>query len=246
MWVATGNARGSAAKSKRASPSSLYSAYNRSVGVAKHLGIDIAEYDARIRTFIPHYEEMLDVVAGAFPQTARTIVDIGTGTGALAERCLRQITDANLIGIDNDPEMLAAAAQRIRGRAEFIHANFESAKLPACDAMIASFSLHHIAEVRAKTEFYRRARQALSQAGTLLIADCYPAADPVIATRQFATWKEHLEKAYSPDEAQGFLNAWAGEDFYVPLNIETDCLRSSGFEVETLWRKDAFAVLLCT
>ena len=55
------------------------------MGVASHLGIKIAEYDMRIRTFIPDYEEMLNVVADAVPPRARTMVDIGTGTGALAE-----------------------------------------------------------------------------------------------------------------------------------------------------------------
>lgn len=216
------------------------------MSVAKHLGIDIAEYDARIRTFIPHYEEMLVVVADAFPRTAGTVVDIGTGTGALAGRCLSQTSDAMLIGIDNDKEMLAAAAQRIRGRADFILANFEFSKIPACDAVIASFSLHHIAEITAKTEFYGRIREALSPNGTLLIADCYPAADAFIAAHQFDAWKAHLQKTYSPEQAQGFLDAWADEDFYVSLNVEANCLESAGFDVEILWRKDAFAVLRAT
>ena len=43
---------------------------------------------ARIRPFIPHYEEMLDVAAAAMPPRARTIIDLGIGTGALSARCL--------------------------------------------------------------------------------------------------------------------------------------------------------------
>ena len=53
------------------------------MSVATHLGIDLAEYDARIRSFIPDYEEMLAVAAAAVPAQARTIVDLGIGTGAL-------------------------------------------------------------------------------------------------------------------------------------------------------------------
>jgi hypothetical protein len=33
------------------------------MAVSSHLGIDVAEYDERIRTFVPYYEEMLDVCA---------------------------------------------------------------------------------------------------------------------------------------------------------------------------------------
>jgi ubiquinone/menaquinone biosynthesis C-methylase UbiE len=215
------------------------------MSVSKHLGINIAEYDARIRTFIPYYEEMLDAVADAFPRTARTVLDIGTGTGALAERCLRQTNDALLIGIDNDHEMLNAAEHRIRGRAEFVLDNFEFTKLPACDAAIASFSLHHIADHASKKGFYARVREALSKEGVLLIADCYPAAEPLIHSRQFEAWRAHLQRTYTASEAAGFLAAWADEDFYVPLQVEVECLRSVGFEVEVIWRKDAFAVLHC-
>ena len=34
------------------------------MSVATHLGIKLTEYDSRIRIFIPHYEEMLDVASG--------------------------------------------------------------------------------------------------------------------------------------------------------------------------------------
>jgi hypothetical protein len=48
------------------------------MGVAAHLGIRLREYDARIRTFIPHYEEMLDaaaaVAATGAPQIAPAVV----------------------------------------------------------------------------------------------------------------------------------------------------------------------------
>ena len=33
------------------------------MAVASHLNIDLADYDQKIRTFIPYYEEMLDTVA---------------------------------------------------------------------------------------------------------------------------------------------------------------------------------------
>ena len=40
------------------------------MGVATHLGIKLEEYDARIGSFIPEYEEMLDVAARAIPASA--------------------------------------------------------------------------------------------------------------------------------------------------------------------------------
>ena len=38
--------------------------------VASHLGIPLPEYDARIRTFVPFYDEMLDGAAAYFALSA--------------------------------------------------------------------------------------------------------------------------------------------------------------------------------
>ena len=70
------------------------------MSVASHLGIRLDEYDARIRTFIPDYETMLDAAAAVVPPDARTIVDLGIGTGAFAARCVRRATRARVVGID--------------------------------------------------------------------------------------------------------------------------------------------------
>jgi len=64
-------------------PAVLVRADERRIVYTSHLGIDLKDYDSRIRTFIPHYEEMLDVGGAAIPSRARTIVDLGMGTEKL-------------------------------------------------------------------------------------------------------------------------------------------------------------------
>ncbi len=165
------------------------------MGVAAHLGIDLAEYDARIRTFIPHYEEMLDVAASALDPRVGTIVDLGIGTGALAARCSAHVSGAQVIGIDSDSEVLKAAAERIP-RAELMCDSFARCKIPACDAVVASFALHHIRTRKAKHALYARIAQALRRVGQLITVDCQPAHEKRVAARQFAAWKAHLRSTY--------------------------------------------------
>jgi len=211
--------------------------------VTAHLGIDLAEYDARIRTFIPDYERMLAVGASAVPRRARTIVDLGTGTGALAARCLRRATGARLVGIDADAGMLAVAARRLRSRAAFVTGNFLRAPLPRCDAVVASFALHHVRTRGAKQRLYARVRSALSPGGVLISVDCNPSRDRDEAHDQRNAWLAHLRRSYSSRDAQGLLRAWSKEDVYVPLDDERQMLQRVGFEVDVLWRRGAFAVL---
>ena len=107
------------------------------MGAASHLGINLREYDARIRTFIPRYEAMLDAAAAAVPLADRSakasrytvgrniVVDLGIGTGALAARVLRIDARARIVGIDSDEAMLAVARRRIGARLTTVHGDFE-------------------------------------------------------------------------------------------------------------------------
>jgi ubiquinone/menaquinone biosynthesis C-methylase UbiE len=214
------------------------------MGVAAHLGIDLADYDERIRTFIPHYEEMLDVAAEAIPSSARTIVDLGTGTGALAARCVERAPRAHVIGIDSDRGILGAAAGRLQKRGSFLCANFVVAPLPECDAVVASFALHHVRTRPAKTALYRRARASMRRGGMLVTVDCHPATDADLAREQHRAWQKHLENFYSRARAISLLKAWSREDFYVPLEVEMVLMRQAGLRTDTLWRKGAFAVIV--
>ena len=213
------------------------------MGVASHLGIKLTEYDSRIRTFIPHYEEMLDVAAAAIPPRARTIVELGIGTGALSARCLRSAPQARLVGIDVDPEILAMARRRLGERATFITGSFLRGPLPACDATVASFSLHHVRTRAAKAALYRRIRAALRPRGVLISVDSNPAIDPAVRRLQFDAWQTHLRRAYTPRQAAAIFEAWSHEDVYVPLDAEIALMRAAGFRAELLWRRGAFAVV---
>jgi trans-aconitate methyltransferase len=214
------------------------------MSVATHLGIDLAEYDARIRTFIPHYEEMLDVAASVIDPKSGTIVDLGIGTGALSGRCLQHAPNAKIVGIDSDSEVLKAAARRLPSNATFICSNFQRAEIPPTDAVVASFALHHVRTRSAKHKLYTRIALATRAGGQMITVDCHPASDTALAHEQLAAWKAHLMKSYSESQAAEYLAAWAHEDVYVPLDEEIVLMRKSGLSVEVLWRKDAFAVLL--
>src|SRR5438128_8962419 len=145
--------------------------------VAAHLGITLREYDARIRSFIPDYETMLDVAASALPRSAKTIVDLGIGTGALAARCAKRAPHARIVGIDADPAMAAIAASRLGTRASVVTGSFLRTALPRCDAIVASLALHHVRTRATKRRLYQALRAALRRGGRLVVIDCLPAAD---------------------------------------------------------------------
>ena len=214
------------------------------MSVASHLGIRLSEYDARIRTFIPDYERMLDVAASLVPQSARTLVDLGVGTGALAARCLERVPRAHVVGIDVDPEILSLAARRLGKRVTLVAGSFLRTPLPACDAVTASLALHHVPTRARKTRLYRDCARALKTGGIIVIADCCLGRTKASRAQHRAAWRRHLRRSYSASEASAFFRAWAGEDTYFPLAAEIDMLTAAGFATEVRWRHKCFAVVV--
>ena len=217
------------------------------MGAATHLGIKPGEYDKLIARLIPHYTDLIDAAADAVDTIARTapaVVDLGTGSGALAQRILRVRPKARLIGIDSDASMLAAASHRLHGKIQAIEEDFERIRIPRCDVVSASFALHHIPTGGRKAAVYKRCFQSLRPGGMFVSADCYLASSAVVRKRDRQGWLNHLQRTYSRKKAENFLKTWAKEDVYFSLDREIQLLTEAGFGVEVTWRRDSFAVLV--
>jgi ubiquinone/menaquinone biosynthesis C-methylase UbiE len=217
------------------------------MSVSAHLRIDLAEYDSRIRTFVPNYEHMIRIAGQAlrFANSEPTIVDLGVGTGALAAACLEVRPDAELLGLDIDSGMLKAAKTRLAAypHVKLVEADFLQATLPACDAIVACIALHHVRTSEAKRTFYAQCGAALHPSGILITADCFPGVEPALAAEHQEAWLAHLERSYSRTAAEAYLASWAEDDVYFPLESELVWLREAGLRPEVLWRVDGFAVL---
>ena len=217
--------------------------------VASHLGIRLEEYDARIRTFIPHYEEMLAVASETLStllSPSAHIVDLGTGTGAFAAACLSRVSDASLTLVDGDAGILDVARQRLTSvttRVTTIVGSFLDVPLPRCDAVIGSFAFHHVHDDQLKRRLYRQISDALNAGGVFATVDCCPPAEPRLAAAGHAAWRDHLRQFYSDEETDGYLAAWAKEDVYFPLPLELEMLTVAGLLPDVVWRRDAFAVI---
>jgi ubiquinone/menaquinone biosynthesis C-methylase UbiE len=173
---------------------------------------------------------------------------LGIGTGALARACLERAPGARIWGIDADQGMMAIARTRLgrlSRRVTMATGSFLEAPLPACDAMVASYSLHHIRTSRAKLAFYRRCHCALRPGGVLINGDCAPASTPRGFARDLDVWFAHLGKTFgSRTRGRRVYESWADEDTYVPLAEEIRLLERAGFDVDVPWRRSPFAVIV--
>jgi ubiquinone/menaquinone biosynthesis C-methylase UbiE len=77
-----------------------------------HLDVDAESYDAQIRRFIPHYDDMLatgvELLAALAPADAH-VLDLGGGTGALSAAVPEGLPGVRVTVLDVDPDMLGEA-----------------------------------------------------------------------------------------------------------------------------------------
>jgi hypothetical protein len=125
-----------------------------------------------------------------------------------------------------------------------VHDSFVRASFPACDAITASFALHHIESPRIKRRLFARAHAALRPRGILVSADCHPPTSPWLAAEGRNAWLSHLAGTYGRRKAAAFLDAWQNEDFYTTLESEARLLRLAGFTTDVIWRRGLFAVIV--
>ena len=208
--------------------------------VRSHLRLEIDAYDESIRKFIPGYEEALrraaDEVADIGP--AR-VLDLGAGTGALAEAILEHDRVGCVKAIDVDPEMLAQARVRLKrfgARAQFSERSFDG-PLPRCDAVAASLALHHVPTMVGKLAIYERIFRALRPGGVFVNADVTVSSHPVARERTYRLWAAHLI-ACGIDEQRAWrhFDEWSLEDTYFPVDEELAAMRRAGLHAECIWR----------
>lgn len=119
----------------------------------------------------------LDALAAALVEVAppRRALDVGTGTGAAAFLLAERFPEADVVGVDVSPAMVAAAAARTRpelaGRVRFREA--DAAELPVPSE---SFDLVVLANM---IPFFDELARVLTARGTLLVCFSEGAGTPI-------------------------------------------------------------------
>lgn len=208
-------------------------------------------YDQKIRQLVPKYDEMtalvVDRVAGRGP---RAVLDIGCGTGTLAEQLLDRLPHATITALDVSPEMAGQARKRLARfghRARVVEGDVSArAPEPAFDAIYSCLVLHNLGP-RSKRLVLRSVARSLGSEGVFVWADLVRQANPTAEAkaveyrRRFA-----LEAGCDPELVRLNFDKEANVDS--PLTVEemVRTVQAIGLTAcGARWTHDTFAVLEC-
>ncbi|CAA9570628.1 MAG: hypothetical protein AVDCRST_MAG86-1622 [uncultured Truepera sp.] len=135
-----------------------------------------ATYDATLKDtagfpFEGHERVLAEVVGKAGVGIEATVLDVGTGTGALAARLA--VLDCRVLGVDLSEKMLARARQKVPA-ADFRQLDLlgDWGDLETCrfDAVVSAYVLHEF-DVPSKVDILTRFAKLLEPGGRVVVGD---------------------------------------------------------------------------
>ena len=206
-------------------------------------------YDRLRRQLIPCFEDFYGAAVDllGFPEgAAPNILDLGAGTGLLAERLLARWPRSRLVLVDLSTDMLHRARERFAGRGvqvELRAADYLADPLGGpYDAVVSALSIHHLPDA-GKRALFRRAFAALRPGGRFVDADNVLAPTPALAARDRALWIARVKESGIGEPELAAALRRTRLDVLAPLPAQLSWLSRAGFdEVDCSYKWLHFAV----
>lgn len=219
----------------------------------EYWGARAAEYDSLIRRTIPRYDEIVAMLLDALPARCGRILELGCGTGNLSLRLAERFPDAAITLVDAAPEMLQLAGTRLQAahpanarRITLMPARFEELALErgGFDAVVASFSLHHLPVL---APLYRQVREWLDAGGVLGNADAFAGPTPRLHEWYMRRWMSywHAPGKLNDEEIRSMDAHVRAHDHYFDVAAHFRWLETAGFATwDCVWRDGLLGVLV--
>jgi tRNA (cmo5U34)-methyltransferase len=179
-------------------------------------------YGAMVREEVPEYERLQDELAAATADiAARRVLELGTGTAITTRRVLALHPEAQLVGIDSSPEMLAHARRELPGADLRLQDLRDPLPEGPFDLVFSALAVHHL-DRQGKADLFERIAVVLAPGGRFVLAD-------VIVPEDAADVVTPLDEGFDlPDTIDGQLT-W---------------LRAAGLRPRLRWKDRDLAVLV--
>jgi SAM-dependent methyltransferase len=229
-----------------------------------------AGYDAAAEAIHPYYVEIQEAILAEVAQLGRDdflLVDLGGGSGRLAEKFLARFPRARALVVDQSQAFLDIAARRMerfaeRGSCHLARLQDDwEASLPEPPLAVVSMSaIHHLLPVE-KRRLYGQVYESLAPGGVLLNGDEVRDPDDAVYRRALERWGAHLfqvvEEGLVSDLMRPMFEKWydrnvnrfdeprsSGDDCHETVQAQLGYFREAGFPVaRTPWQKETWAVL---
>jgi tRNA (cmo5U34)-methyltransferase len=214
---------------------------------------DALIYDRSRRQMVPCFDELYGIAAGLLPfprERSFEVLDLGAGTGVLAQFIAAKFPHARILLADIAPEMLKLARERFAREAGVVDSRLSYTLLDhgqdpipgTFDAIVSGLSIHHL-EHDEKRALFERIHAALREGGIFINAEVILAESENLERRANEDWKRAARAAGAGESDLAAAIERQRHDRCATLDAQMNWLRESGFrEVAAAYRNLIFAV----
>ncbi|RPI92972.1 MAG: class I SAM-dependent methyltransferase [Chloroflexi bacterium] len=218
--------------------------------IKQHFEEEAQQFDHIIQQLIPYYDEMLRALISAIPFEADSpiqVLDLGCGTGTLAQHILQAFPRAHITCLDFSEQMIGMAQVKLADvdRVSYQVQDFRDyAPANGYHAIVSSLALHHLITDEEKQAFYQKVHQGLLPGGCFYNADVVLGASQHLQSAYIQRWKAFMNRQIAQDEIENiWLRKYAEEDRPAQLVEQLDWLSTISYtSVDVLWKYYNFAV----
>ena len=214
-------------------------------------------YDREILNTMPYYDEVYnqiaDVVSAAFLNKAVSWLDIGCGTGKMANVAFEQCNLESMVCIDRSSAMLEAARQKIGSSqlqgirreqtatgpagVEFLKLSVEEIEYYSQFDVITSILVNHYMTYEERMTAVRNCYDALKEEGIYITFENFAPCDEAMKNLYLERWKKYQHsKGKSIKECEKHLSRYNTEYFPITIQEQIKILRDCGFmSAEIFW-----------
>ena len=199
------------------------------------------EYDRKIRLTLPFYDDfyqqVIDVANAHFEKKLNWL-DIGCGTGKMAEVALPKLKIEKFAFCDNSTQMIKIAQERFSGKnTEFFTASIQELGIQQRFDIITAIQVFHYFSQEERLATAEKCYQALEPDGLFISFENfapYTGAGKKLFLKRWRTYQ--LSQGKSPSECDKHIQRYGKDYFPISISEHLNVLRKSGFQAaEVLW-----------
>lgn len=198
-------------------------------------------YDKNIVATLPYYEEyfkqIIEIVHTAF-HIPIAWLDIGCGTGKMADMAIRNLQVENMICCDSSPQMLKIAKERVCSlKVDFRETLIQNLQYDSNFDVITAILITHYLEYEERIESIRNCYNALKKNGLFFTVENFAPNNDMFKRLYLERWKNYqYENGKSEEECQSHVLRYNTEYFPVTIMEQIHVLQECGFKnVEIFW-----------
>lgn len=200
-----------------------------------------SEYDYNIKRTVPYYEDfykqVIEVVQ-IYNQNPLTWLDVGCGSGKMAETALEQLNIEKFVFCDSSSEMIALAKKHFDfSNTDFLVSDVQNLNFNNTFDVVTAIQVNHYLHKSERITAIKKCFDALKENGLFISFENFAPFTDLGTKLYLNRWQSYqCEQGKSIAESKQHIDRYNKEYFPITLSEHMEVMKDCGFKaVEILW-----------